>query len=105
MPVSERGGVWVVPLFSWHHSSWDTGPDVTSPQLPPVSAVAADYRRCVWPHPLRPDDTSLALHFDRLNDDGAGGARVDMYLIIFLKFIQSVVPTMNYDFTAEANIG
>ena len=37
---------------------------------------------------------------DRLNE-GDGQARVDMYLFIFLKFIQSVVPTMVYDFTVE----
>ena len=42
---------------------------------------------------------------DRLNDgkEKDGGARVDMYLIIFLKFIQSVIPTMNYDFTIEVD--
>ena len=55
-------------------------------------------------HPCKHASTMKKI-IDRLNDDGAGGARVDMYLIIFLKFIQSVVPTMNYDFTAEANIG
>jgi ubiquitin-like-conjugating enzyme ATG3 len=56
-------------------------------------------------HPCKHASTMKKI-IDRLNDgDTAGGARVDMYLIIFLKFIQSVVPTMNYDFTAEANIG
>ena len=44
---------------------------------------------------------------DILNDGedtaSGGGARVDMYLIIFLKFIQSVIPTMNYDFTIEVD--
>lgn len=56
-------------------------------------------------HPCKHASTMKKI-IDRLNDgDTAGGARVDMYLIIFLKFIQSVVPTMNYDFTSEANIG
>ena len=56
-------------------------------------------------HPCKHASTMKKI-IDRLNDGNtAGGARVDMYLIIFLKFIQSVVPTMNYDFTTEANIG
>ena len=40
---------------------------------------------------------------DRLNDgaEAGGGARVDMYLIIFLKFLQGLLPTCNYDFTTE----
>ena len=35
---------------------------------------------------------------DHLNDSGRT-ARVDQYIFIFLKFIQSVIPTMNYDHT------
>ena len=31
--------------------------------------------------------------------------RVDTYLFIFLKFIQSVIPTINYDHTIEVNTG
>ena len=37
--------------------------------------------------------------------DGGREARVDQYLFIFLKFIQSVVPTIDYDFTLEADLG
>lgn len=32
-------------------------------------------------------------------------ARVDTYLFIFLKFIQSVVPTIDYDFTTDVDTG
>ena len=31
--------------------------------------------------------------------------RTDQALFIFLKFIQSIVPTINYDFTLEARLG
>ena len=30
------------------------------------------------------------------------GMRVDMYLILFLKFIASIVPTIDYDYTMAA---
>ena len=49
----------------------------------------------------RHDDTTT--HADTLQTLCSGGdeARVDQYLLVFLKFIQSVVPTINYDFTME----
>lgn len=57
-------------------------------------------------HPCRHASTMKKM-IDILNDGedtaSGGGARVDMYLIIFLKFIQSVIPTMNYDFTIEVD--
>ena len=53
-------------------------------------------------HPCRHASTMKKM-IDILNDDATTGARVDMYLIIFLKFIQSVIPTMNYDFTIEVD--
>ena len=31
--------------------------------------------------------------------------RTDQYLFIFLKFIQSVIPTIEYDFTMEVDAG
>ena len=50
-----------------------------------------------WRH----DDTTT--HADTLQTLCSGGdeARVDQYLLVFLKFIHSVVPTINYDFTME----
>lgn len=32
-------------------------------------------------------------------EDGGGELGVHMYLIIFLKFVQTVIPTIEYDFT------
>jgi len=34
-----------------------------------------------------------------------GGPRMDQYLFIFLKFLQSMVPTIDYDFTVEVEVG
>ena len=54
-------------------------------------------------HPCKHASTMQKI-IGRLNDGNKeGDARVDMYIIIFLKFIQSVVPTMNYDFTIEVD--
>lgn len=36
---------------------------------------------------------------------GGREARVDQYLFIFLKFIQSVVPTIDYDYTMSVDAG
>lgn len=36
--------------------------------------------------------------------DGGGELGVHMYLIIFLKFMQSVIPTIEYDFTQNFNL-
>lgn len=35
------------------------------------------------------------------NGDGGGGPAVEMYLFIFLKFVSSIIPTINYDFTMD----
>ena len=36
---------------------------------------------------------------ENLTDGGAAPMALEQYLFIFLKFIQSVVPTIDYDFT------
>lgn len=42
------GDVWVVPLQSWHHRTFDTEPEV--PGLPAAAVLAIhDYAACVWP--------------------------------------------------------
>jgi len=42
------GNLCIVPLLSWHHSSWDTEPDIQG--VPHVSALSiADYGACIWP--------------------------------------------------------
>lgn len=32
------------------------------------------------------------------------GPSVEMYLFIFLKFVSSIIPTINYDFTMEVGV-
>lgn len=41
---------------------------------------------------------------DKLTDNGSE-ARVDQALFLFLKFMQGLVPTIDYDFTTEVTFG
>lgn len=46
--AAKLGRLCIVPLLSWHHSSWDTEPDIQG--VPHVSALSiADYGACCWP--------------------------------------------------------
>lgn len=36
--------------------------------------------------------------------EGGKDIEVHMYLIIFLKFVQSVIPTIDYDYTQNINL-
>ncbi|SGZ47380.1 CIC11C00000004680 [Sungouiella intermedia] len=48
-------------------------------------------------------DTDLAADLDKLDlESEDDGIRVDQYLVIFLKFIASVTPGIEYDFTMDA---
>eukprot|EP00040_Diaphanoeca_grandis_P024367 m.133838 g.133838 ORF g.133838 m.133838 type:complete len:330 (-) comp29698_c0_seq1:627-1616(-) len=64
---SGEGGVVLLPLQSWHHSSWDTEPDITSVDLPPVERMCNDYNRCKRPGTLDPKTDDVAKYFDALN--------------------------------------
>ena len=46
---SDATPVWVVPLLSWHHASFDTEPDLTVIDVPPVHKVMTDFQACKWP--------------------------------------------------------
>ena len=50
-------------------------------------------------HPCRHGKVMKRLS-DQLHEGGAVGT--DRYLILFLKFVASIVPTIEYDFTIEA---
>ncbi|KAL4854508.1 hypothetical protein ACK3TF_004685 [Chlorella vulgaris] len=68
------GGLWVFPLLSWYHASWDREPDVAGAQ--PISKVMLDFHVCSWasaPH-LNAHDESLAAHFDALNEPAFSAA-------------------------------
>ena len=66
-----KSGLWVVPLLSWHHQSFDTEPDIDPDawgRIPSVERLVADYRRAQWPEPLSPRDDSVAQFMDTIND-------------------------------------
>lgn len=68
---SNDKGLWVVPLLSWHHQSFDTEPDIDPDawgRIPSVERLVADYRRARWPSPLSPRDDSVARFVDGIND-------------------------------------
>lgn len=47
-PTKVADCLWIVPILSWHHQSWDTEPQI--PGAPPASRLTIpDYVRCVWP--------------------------------------------------------
>ncbi len=61
--------LWVIPLLSWHHPSFDTEPPIECwAGIPSARKVLADYRRTRWPTPLSMMDDSIAHFFDSLND-------------------------------------
>jgi len=69
--AATNSGVWVIPLFSFHHTSFDTEPHIDPTAwkgIPSARRVVADYRRTKWPKPLSPHDDSVAKFFDGLND-------------------------------------
>jgi len=64
-------GLWVTPLLSWHHQSFDTEPDIDPNcwgRIPSVEKLVADFRRARWPEPLSPRDDSVARWLDGIND-------------------------------------
>ena len=74
-PSGVMPSVWIVPLASWHHASWDREPPL---QPPPGMALAIEPRArhassdgacCVWPAPLEHGSAALAAAIDGLNDE------------------------------------
>lgn len=61
-------GIWIVPILSWHHSSWDRAPDIVEVELPAVDQICSDYVRCRFPADMPCGSEALARHIDSLND-------------------------------------
>ena len=76
--------LWVVPLHSWYHSSWDSEPELTHPDFLAVEAAVpfdrkwGDFSLCSWPDDVvDPDEartiyssnTKLADAFAQLNEN------------------------------------
>eukprot|EP00891_Asterochloris_glomerata_P009593 jgi/Astpho2/9593/e_gw1.00146.85.1_t len=58
-------GLWIVPLKSWYHSSFDKEPDIAGSLS--AERVFKDFHACRWPEHFDARDTSLAQHFDQMN--------------------------------------
>lgn len=59
--------LFIVPLWSWYHSSFDKEPDV--PNAHPIEKIMMDFHACTWPNGLNASgDDSLARYFDAMND-------------------------------------
>ncbi|XP_057446513.1 uncharacterized protein LOC130738532 isoform X2 [Lotus japonicus] len=65
MVVGELG---IIPLFSWYHESFDKEKDITGFHIPPLEMACKDFHACKWPNGLSNGDSSLAVHFDGMND-------------------------------------
>lgn len=57
--------------------------------------------QCASIHPCR-HAPIMKKFIDKLTEDGSE-ARVDQALFVFLKFMQGLLPTIDYDFTMEVN--
>ncbi len=44
------------------------------------------------------------LHIVQTLQEGGTTPNVDLYIVYFLKFIQSIVPTIGYDYTMDVNV-
>ncbi|CAK8687169.1 unnamed protein product [Clavelina lepadiformis] len=68
----------------------------------------------IEPHPHLPPPNMCSVHPCRHADvmkkimqtveDGGGELHVDMYLLVFLKFVQAVIPTIEYDYTRHFSL-
>lgn len=45
-------GVWIYPILSWYHQSFDKEKDILGYNIRPPHKAASDYRLCKWPLPL-----------------------------------------------------
>lgn len=69
-PAPGAGGIWIVPLLSWHCAAFDTEPEIDDrwEGIPAATDICSDYHLCKWPAPLNHMDDSVAAHLDKMND-------------------------------------
>lgn len=68
-PTQLARTLFIVPIWSWYHSSWDREPDI--PGAHPIEKVMLDFHACAWnsvPGLKSSGDDSLARYFDAMND-------------------------------------
>ena len=72
-PRKVLNAIWIVPLWSWYHASWDKEPDV--PNSIPITRVMMDFHACSWTSPPAAaahldaaQGDSIARYFDAMNN-------------------------------------
>jgi len=101
--------IWVFPLLSWYHASWDTEPELPEDLYEsmrwtnmPFTSRWMDFHRCTWPHSLvspedfksiESDSTALSDFFAMLNEPciqqmkACGGANGHDVVLSFSHFL------------------
>lgn len=65
-------GVWIVPLLSWHHESFDTEPDIEGWKgIPSHRDAMMDFKLCRWPAQWneRDNESIVAKKLDMMNEE------------------------------------
>lgn len=74
---------------------------VTVENHPNVSGPHASIHPCQHGAVMK----TIVKNLTKEGEGGKGVPTVDLYLFIFLKFVSSMIPTINYDFTMEVKFG
>ena len=72
---------------------------VTMEHHPHISGVHASIHPCQHGAVMK----TIVKNLMQANDGKGEGPSVEMYLFIFLKFVSSMIPTINYDFTMDVS--
>eukprot|EP00929_Paragymnodinium_shiwhaense_P072627 TRINITY_DN36863_c0_g1_i1.p1 TRINITY_DN36863_c0_g1~~TRINITY_DN36863_c0_g1_i1.p1 ORF type:complete len:374 (+),score=49.29 TRINITY_DN36863_c0_g1_i1:54-1124(+) len=87
---TETIGVWVCPLLSWHHKTFDKEPDIEGWSIPSIEDSMVDYHKCRFPEPLSMHDESAARAVDDLNEAATAALqdrRLEEPLVTFSHFL------------------
>ena len=66
--MASGGAISICPMLSFHHTSFDTEPDVPYLRLPSARVTVTDFRATRWPSGLKLGEEALAAHLDTWND-------------------------------------
>ena len=77
---------------------------VTMEHHPHTSGMHASIHPCQHAKVMKTIVRNLIAASQEVVAEKAQEPTVEMYLFIFLKFVSSIIPTINYDFTMEVNV-